>query len=201
MENRNIIIYMLVIIAILAVAFCMVFYDQSKDDSNLAIADKTINVGDQLVVKLTDSSGNPISNQTISIKITDNDGKVTDKQIKTNSKGKAKFTMEDKGNFSVECRFDGNDKYASSSISDNVKVKNAATKMVSEEKTSSSSSDSGLSGDGYSYYSNSGPAVDSRGVTREEAEANNMHYIPQRIDGRDAGVYVKYDSEAGSYHT
>ena len=202
MENKNIIIILLVIIVILAAAIGVVLSQQmTKEKSNLKIADKSLNVGDSLVVKLTDINGNPISNETVKIKIKDKSGSTTEKGIKTNSKGQAKFKMTEKGKYSVECKFDGNGKYSSSSVSGNVSVKEATTKVVNNEKTSKGNSASGLSGDGYSYYPSSGPAVDSMGKTREYAIANNWHYIPQTIDGRDAGVYVPYDSKAGCYHT
>ena len=202
MENKNIIIILLVIIFILAAAVGVVLSQQmAKEKSNLKIADKSLNVDDALVVKLTDSNGNPISNETIKIKLTDKKGLTTDKEIKTNSKGQAKFKMTEKGKYSVECTFDGNGQYSSISVSGNVSVKEATTKVVNNQKTSNDNSLSGLSEDGYSYYPSSGPAVDSMGKTREYAIANNWHYIPQTIDGRDAGVYVPYDSKAGCYHT
>lgn len=173
----------------------------AKENSNLKITDKKINVGDSLVVVLADSQGNPIADETINIKLTDKDGITIDEKITTNSKGKAKFKMEETGKYSMECKFDGNDKYKSTSIIDNITVKKATTHVVNEEKTNNYDSVSGLSGDGYSYYPSNGPAVDARGVSREYAMANNWHYIPQTIDGQDAGVYVPYDSKAGSYHT
>lgn len=202
MENRNIIIILVVIIVVLAAAIGVTVSQQmAKEESNLKIADKKVNAGDSLVVKLTDRNGNPISNETINIKLTDKDGKTVNKDIKTNSKGKAKYKMGEKGRYSVECKFNGNGQYASSSVLGNVSVKKATTNLVSEDKTSNYDSVSGLSGDGYSYDPNSGPAVDSMGQTREQALANGMHYIPQTIDGQDAGVYVPYDPKAGCYHT
>ena len=194
MENKNIIIILILIIVVLATAVGVMFSQQmAKEKSNLKIADKKINVGDSLVVKLTDSQGNPISNETINIKLTDKDGITIDEKITTNSKGKAKFTMEEMGKYSVECRFDGNGKYASASITDNITVEKAATKVVSEEQTSSLTSSAS---DDSSY----GPAVDSEGVTREQAEANNMKYMETNIDGEQVGVYVRYDPNSGSYH-
>ena len=190
MENKNIIIILIVIIVILAAAVGVMFSQvMAKEKSNLKIADKNLNVGDSLVVKLSDNNGNPISNETIKIKLKDKNGSTTEKEIKTNSKGQAKYKMKEKGN------------YSSSSVSGNVTVKKATTKVVNEDKTSNSNSKSGLSEDGYSYYPSSGPAVDSLGYTREYAMAHNWHYIPQTIDGKDAGVYVPYDSKSGKYHT
>jgi hypothetical protein len=87
-----------------------------------------------------------------------------------------------------------NSKYKESSISKQISINPVQT-------TTQSSQSSGLSEDGYSYYPQSGPAVDTMGITREYAIANNMHYIPGRIDGVDVGVYVPYDAKAGCYHT
>lgn len=201
MDNNKIIIILLCVIIAILIVGVAVFSEMAKEDSNLAIADKKINVGDSFVVKLTDSRGNAIAGQTVNIKIKDKDGTVTDEDITTNSKGQAKFKMEEMGKYSVECKFNGNGQYSSSSAEGNISVKKATTEEVSEEKTSNYDSVSGLSDDGYSYYPDSGPAVDSVGQTREYAKANNMRYIPQTIDGMDAGVYAPYDSKAGCYHT
>ena len=193
MENKNIIMMLVVIIVVLAAVVGVMSQQMAKEKSNLKIADKKVNVGDSLVVKLTDSQGNPISNETVNIKLTYKNGTAIDEKTATNSKGKAKFTMEEKGKYFVECRFDGNDKYASSSITDNITVEKATTKVVNEEQTSSST---GSASDDSSY----GPAVDSEGVTREQAEANNMQYKEVTIDGEQVGVYVRYDPNTGSYH-
>lgn len=201
MENRNIVIILVAVVLVLAVAVGFSIFELNKADSKLAIAHKTINVGDGLVIALKDSNGNPISNETVHMKITGNDGKVINEDVTTNSNGRAKLTMNNDGKYSVECRFDGNGKCSSSSATGNVTVEKAATKEISDDKTSNYNSVSGLSDDGYSYYPQNGPNVDSMGQTREYAIANNMHYIPQTIDGVDAGVYVPYDSKAGCYHT
>ena len=200
-NQKTIIALLCVIIVILILGVVMFSPFMAKEDSNLVISDKKITVGDSLVVKLTDGDGNPIANETINIKLIDKDGITIDENIITNSKGRAKFKMEEKGKYSVECKFDGDNKYSSSSTAGNLTVKKAFAKVISDEKTSNFDSVSGLSEDGYSYYPESGPNVDSSGITREYAIANNWHYIPQTIDGMDAGLYVPYDSANGCYHT
>ena len=89
-DNKIIIILLCVIIAILVVGV-VVFSQVTKEDSNLSIADKKLNVGDSLVVKLTDSHGETIANQTVNVKLTDEDGTVIDEEITTNAEGSAKF--------------------------------------------------------------------------------------------------------------
>ena len=105
----------------------------------------------------------------------------------------------EESNYSIECKFDGNNQYASTSITDNITVKKATTKVVSEEQTSTATSSSKYASDG-SIYPEYGPSVDSEGVTREQAEANNMHYREVTIDGEQVGVYVRYDPNDGTYH-
>ena len=61
MDNNKIIIILLCVIIAILIVGVAVFSEMAKEDSNLAIADKKINVGDSLVVKLTDSKGNAIA--------------------------------------------------------------------------------------------------------------------------------------------
>ena len=202
MTNQKTIIAVLsIVIAILVVCVVMLSISMLKEESRLLISDDTIDAGDSLVVVLTDKEAIGLSNATINVKLTDEDGVTIDEDITTDSKGKAKLKVEETGKYSVECTFNGEGKYSACSLSDNVKVKKVSTKTVSEEKTSNFDSVSGLSEDGYSYYPEYGPAVDSMGYSREYAIANNWHYIPQTIDGQDAGLYVPYDANAGCYHT
>ncbi|WP_458452915.1 hypothetical protein [Methanobrevibacter sp.] len=202
MSNQKTIIAVLcIVIAILIVCVAMLSIPILKEESRLLIPDDTMDAGDSLVVVLADKEAIGLSDATINIKLTDEDGVTIDEDITTDSKGKAKLKVEEAGKYSVECTFDGEGKYAASSLSDNIKVKKVSTKTVSEKKTSNFDSVSGLSEDGYSYYPEYGPAVDSLGTTREDAIANNWHYIPQTIDGQNAGLYVPYDSNAGCYHT
>ena len=95
----------------------------------------------------------------------------------------------------MECKFDGNDKYSSISIADNITVNKATAKTVSQKQTSSDTSSSNSASD-----DSFGPAVDSDGITREQAKANNMKYMEVTIDGEQVGHYVRYDPNTGSYH-
>ena len=206
MENNKLIIILLcVIIAILVVCVVMFSPFMAKEDSNLAISDKKLNVGDSLAVVLKDNHGVPISNETINIKLTDKDGITIDEDITTNSKGKAKFKMEEKGKYHVECNYKGNDKYASSSIADNITVKKATTKVVEDKQTSSTTHASKYAPNG-GIYPEYGPEVDSHGITREYAIAHDMHYMEMEVDGDNPGEtltvggYMTIDPNNGIYH-
>lgn len=179
----------------------MFSFQMAKEESSLSISHKTINAGDSLVVVLKDSHGNPISNETIHIKFTNNDGKsVIDEDIRTNSKGKAKCSVDDNGKYSVECSYKGNDEFASTYVIDNVTVKKATTKMVNQEQTSTATHSSKYAPNG-GIYPEYGPAVDSYGKTREYAIANDMHYLELTIDGKTVGGYTAIDPNTGTYHT
>lgn len=197
MDNQKIIIgLLLIIIVILVVGILVVSPFMAKEDSNLEIIDYKINVGDSLAVKLTDSNGNPISNQTLNIKLTDEDGISIDEMITTNSKGKAKFKMEEKGKYVVNCSFDGNDQFSSSMTFGKIVVKKLKTESVSKEiaTTTSKYDENGL------MYPQYGPEYDSMGVSREEAMAGDYRYLEDEIDGKIVGTYAPYDAENGGYH-
>lgn len=205
-SNRNVIIILALVVVILAIVAGILFFQSAaKEASALAIESENVTAGDYMIVKLTDSSGNPISDAKVKIRLTDEGGINIGDEATTNVYGKAKFKIEDEGKYSAECSFEGNGKFASSSTSGNINVEKAATKLVGNQKTTKSSS--GLSEDGYSYYPEYGPDVDSAGVTREYAIKNNWHYIEMRVDGDrpgeyiTVGGYVPYDAKAGCYHT
>ena len=132
----------IIIIAILVVGVVIFSPFVSKEDSNLSIENKKINVGDSFVVVLTDSHGDPIDNATVNIKFIDEDGTIIDKELTTNDNGNAKVTMEEKGKYSVECNYDGNNQYSSSSTAGNLTVKKVQTKSISKESSSTYSSSS-----------------------------------------------------------
>ncbi len=201
MENQKTIIALLcVIIALLAVLAIMFSPLMAKDTSNLAIDDKKINAGDSLVVKLTDVNGNPISNETINIKLTDKDGITIDEDVTTNSKGNANLKIEESGNYSAVCSFDGNNQFASSSTTGNITVKKATTEVVDEEQTSTATHTSKYAPNG-GIYPEYGPEVDSYGVTREYAIAHDWHYLELDLGDEIVGGYTAIDPNTGTYHT
>ncbi len=201
MENQNTIIALLcVIIALLVVIVVMFSPLMAKEVSNLAMDDKELNVGDSLVVKLTDGNGNPISNETIKIKITDKEGKTIDEDATTNSKGDANLKIKEEGKYSVECSFNGNNQFASSSTAGNVTVKKATTELVSKNQTSTTTHASKYAPNG-GIYPEYGPEVDSYGVTREYAIAHDWHYLELDLGDKVVGGYTAIDPTRGTYHT
>ena len=132
---------LIAIIVILAFVVGVIFSSfSSKEKANLSIEDKKLYVGDSLVVKLSDDKSKPILNATINIKLTDENGNHIEEQSTTNSKGKVKLRLDEKGKYSVDCEFDGNDRYAPENISTKINVKDAKTHVVSEDQNSATSS-------------------------------------------------------------
>lgn len=201
MSNQKTIIAILcIIIAILIVCVAILSIQMLKEESKLAISDKTIAEGDSIVVVLTDAQGIGLSNATVKIKLTNEEGVTTDKDVTTNSKGKAKLKIEESGKYTVECSFNGDGKYSACSISDSVEVEKATTELISEEQTSTTTHSSKYAPNG-GIYPEYGPEVDSQGITREYAIANDMHYLELTIDGRTVGGYTAIDPNTGTYHT
>ncbi len=179
MENQKTIIALLcVIIALLAVLAIMFSPLMAKDASNLAIDDKEINAGDSLVVKLTDDNGNPIANETINIKLTDKDGITIDEKVTTNSKGNVNLKIEETGNYSVVCSFDGGSKYSSCSISENIKVEKPTTEVASNENSADVNNYPKYNPD-LGYYRSTGIGQDEMGVV----ELAGGRYIVVAGDG------------------
>lgn len=194
MGNDKIIIILLAVIVVMILIGFLAF-NPFKQECNISVVSMdSLTVGDQFLVFVSDSNSNPASNAQISISFVGSNGAVSTKQLTTDASGNAALSLSDlpAGAYNVTCKVLGDNNYRESSVSKQIAVNEVQTQV---------SQPTGLSDDGYSYYPQSGPAVDSRGVTREYAMAHNMHYISQRIDGMDAGVYVRYDSKAGSYHT
>ena len=194
MDNDKIIIILLVVIIVMILIGFLAF-NPFKQECNISVVSAdSLTVGDQFAIFLSDSNSNPVANAQISISFVSSNGEVSTKHATTDASGNAAVSLSDlpAGAYNVTCNVLENNNYRESSVSKQIAV-NEVQSQVSQP--------TGVSDDGYSYYPQSGPAVDSRGITREYAMAHNMHYISQRIDGMDAGVYVPYDSKAGSYHT
>lgn len=194
MDNEKIIIILLVVIIVMILIGFLAF-NPFKQECNISVVSAdSLTVGDQFAIFLSDSNSNPVANAQISISFIGSNGEVSTKHATTDASGNAAVSLSDlpAGAYNVTCNVLENNNYRESSVSKQIAVNEVQTQV---------SQPTGVSDDGYSYYPQSGPAVDSRGITREYAMAHNMHYISQRIDGMDAGVYVPYDSKAGSYHT
>ncbi len=77
----------------------------------------------KLVVALTDSSGNPVDNQIINVRLNNKDYKLT-----TDDEGKAYLNLDFKaGNYTAEITYNGSDKYMSGSMNVSVEIKSTVS--------------------------------------------------------------------------
>ena len=128
MESKNIIIILIVIIVILAAAigFMVLKPMHAKEPTKIKVdSNKTIYEGDNLSVKLTDLNKTPLSKQKVNITVKDSKGKVvTNKTVKTNSKGKAKLDLNlKKGKYNVSVSYGGNENYTGNNTTQKLMVK------------------------------------------------------------------------------
>ena len=145
MENRNIIIMLLVVIAILAVAVGVMMFNQShaKEATKIKItSDKEQYEGGKLSVELKDLNGTALSKEVVNVTITDKKGKVVvDDVVKTNSKGKAKLDLDlKKGKYNVTVTYGGNENYTGTNATQKLNIKEKVTEAVKPQSSSSQSS-------------------------------------------------------------
>ena len=185
MDTKNIIIVLLVIIVvIMAVILGSMFMPSlnAQKDSKIAIvSDKTLNVGDNLTVKLTDLNKTPISKGVVNVTVSDKNGKVVvNESVKTNSKGKANVDLDlDPGKYTVNVTFGGNDNFTANSTSKKITIEEKAAEVAPSSSTEDTSS-----------YSES--KTYASGLTDDEINA----YIQRDLDERAKnGVTSDYDYE------
>ena len=158
---------------LLVVAGAMFFISQSKQETVLAFEDVILEDGNPLIVVLTDSQGNPISGATVDFKIAD-DVTVEDEFAATDSDGKAKLELGE-GQYTIECSFNGDDKYKSASVVDIIDVEKVATESVSSQRT-----------DSYPEYSSDLGHYKSTGMEQDEmkvVELDDGRYVVIAGDG------------------
>lgn len=154
---------LLIIVILIILTGVMIFNPfNPKEACNVEIVSvNPLYVGGSISVSLTDSKNHPISNQTIHVTIMGNNGQILNRNITTDSSGKGTFQLNDisAGEYKIVCNAGGDGKYLENSTTQQITINN-------NQQTTSHSS--GISSDGYSYYPEYGPAVDSHGVTRKE---------------------------------
>ena len=171
MENKNIIIILVILIVVLGVAMGAMLMPSlnAKHDSKIAIASNdTLYGGDNLTVKLTDLNGEPIKGS-VDVSIADKNGKIVfEDTLKTNSKGSAHAELNlGAGNYTVNATFTGNDNYTANSTIQKLTIAEKVQQQVSEQPAESSSSSGGdklhYDEEVNVYYNDEGVIVDPDG--------------------------------------
>lgn len=200
MENKNLIIILIAVIAILAVVVGVLLLNPTfvKEQTVVKItSDKTQEEGGKLKILLTDLNENPISKEIVNVKITNKNGEiVVDDVVKTSGNGKAKLDLDlKKGKYDVTVTFGGNDKYDGSNITQKLKIKEKEAEESSESTTQQSQPSA------YAYKSDGTPMYSQAEVDQYMANKYGMvnyhvgsnGYIDMDEPGYDdAGHWVGY---------
>ena len=201
MESKNIIIILLIIVVVLAAALRVMFLSSSnaKQDTKIAItSNDTLYEGENLTVKLTDVNGTGISDETVKVTVIDDNGGIYQTSVITNGSGIGVLELDKTaGNYTVNCTFAGNDNYAGNSTFQKLIINEEVAEQAVQEQSSSSYTSSSSSSQ--SSQSDNRPAVDSDGITREEADYYGWKYTTDH-GGHYIGSHDHWDEEAGVYH-
>ena len=140
-KNKIIILVLIAIIAALLVGIVAMMPNITKQDTKLQFeGNSTLTQGDSIKIKLTDSNGTVIANQTVNVTITDKDNSSDYHSVVTNDKGIATLKLDKTpGNYKISINYNGNDKYEGCNASKNVNVEE---KVVEAQPASTSSSSS-----------------------------------------------------------
>ena len=147
-RNKIIILALIIIIIAFIIGMVAIMPGFGKETTNLTIkSNDTISQGDSVKIELTDMNGTPIDNETVNVTIKDDKGDVEHKSAVTNDDGIAKVKIEEPGNYTVNCTFEGNDNFTENTTTQEVEV----VEDVADD--SSSSDDSGSDDDPGAFYS------------------------------------------------
>lgn len=147
-RNKIIILALIIIIIAFIIGMVAIMPGFGKETTNLTIkSNDTISQGDSVKIELTDMNGTPIDNETVNVTIKDDKGDVEHKSAVTNDDGIAKVKIEEPGNYTVNCTFEGNDNFTENTTTQEVEV----VEDVADD--SSSSDDSGMDDDPGAFYS------------------------------------------------
>ena len=124
-NNKIIIIALIVIIAVLIVGLAAIMPGYGKEKSNLTIkSNDTISQGESIEIELTDVNGTPIENETVNVTISDENGTEENEVAVTDEEGIVEVTVdvEDAGNYTVECTFEGNENFTANTTVQEIEV-------------------------------------------------------------------------------
>ena len=194
MEDKNIIIVLLIIVVVILAAMVAMMVMPSihaQKDSKITITgNKTLYVGDDLAIKLTDLNKTPIKKAVVNVTITDKNGKVVaNKSVKTDSKGKAKLDLDlDAGKYTVNATFGGNDNFTGNTTSKKITIEEVIVEEQTSEQPAAESSESSTSSQSSEY----GSYINNEWVSMSEEEYAERYPALYHMQTLDEGRYDKY---------
>lgn len=151
-KNKIIIIALIAIIAALLVGMVVIAPNMAKKDTTLTFkSNSTINHGDSIKIKLTDSNGNAIAGQTVNVTVKDDDKASSYYSVETNDNGVGTLKLDkDAGKYDITVNYAGNDKYKSCNATKKITIKE-------EEAAETQSSSQSSTPSAYAYRSDGSP--------------------------------------------
>ena len=197
MEQKNIVIIVLIAIVVLAAAVGVMLlspYDAKQDTKLDILSNETLYKWSNLTVKLTDINGTGISDETVNVTIKDKNGGIYQTSLLTNGSGIGVLELNSSaGNYTVNITFEGDDKYNSANATQRLEIK----EVVVEEKpvyveSSSASTQTSSEDDGIAEYRDFvswdyAPGEHIRETTYKNGDIKHEY---------DDGSYDYYDSSA-----
>ena len=166
MDNKVIVIIGVIIVIAIFVALFLNFNVSKEEAMITMVSNSSIKENSSIKLKLTTLNETPISNQTVNIKIIDENGTIDEYSVKTNEKGRAEVKLNKikSGEYKVNFTYDGNDKYKSSNLSKEIKIEeNVVDNPTPQQTKSSSSSNIHYDKELNVYYDDNGKIVDPDG--------------------------------------
>ncbi|WP_298521286.1 hypothetical protein [uncultured Methanobrevibacter sp.] len=171
MEDKNIIIVLLVIIAIILafiVGYMFMPSLNAKKDCKITItSNSSLYDGDTITFKLTDMEGAGISNQNVSITLIGEDGTEDSYSIITDNNGGGGLKLNEiTGNYVVNCTYAGNENFSANSTSQDLEIREKVSESEVQQPTQESSSQSNeihYDEEINVYYDSNGIVVDPDG--------------------------------------
>ena len=136
--NKIIIIALLVIIVALLVGIFASMPNFTKTDSKLEImGNDTVTEGGNLQIKLTDTNGTALNNQTVKITFADNDNSTSDYSVVTNDEGVGELKLDkNAGEYDITVTYGGNDGHNGCNASKKLTIKKNVVEATVQQDSS-----------------------------------------------------------------
>ena len=186
--NKNIIIVLIVVIVLAAIAAFVFIQPNGKMNTQISFkSDAALQNGEQLEFELKDSQGNAISGATVNITFNNEKYSVTTDQ---DGKGHLIIDGENAGKYEVSAQYGGNDKYNGCDAKTTITIEDGTADNPASQTSDNSSARTS---------NDTRPAVDSGGITREQADKYGWSYT-QDHGGHYIGPNDHWDPNSNSYH-
>lgn len=161
MDDKKIIIGLIIVIAILVAGICFFNMNHTKIGTQITVtSDSTLSAEDSFSIRLTDINGNPLKEQKINITIISPDGTETTKIVTTDDSGEGilKLSRFEVGNYTIKIKYNGNENY--SECDANQKIKIIEVVEESEPENTNSDAESNSNDEYYDGYWETSPDAD-----------------------------------------